>query len=493
MILQKEQNRELAQSLRDLIPHSLRQHNVPGLNIALSIGGSMVLEDGFGYANLENQAPMSPRSVTKAGSMSKLYTATAVMQLIESGVMALYEPINRYLSGFRIDNPLGEREITLYDLLTHRSGINGGVDVQCDFQPARPISEALPARYRKSMLETYSGELLPLWSAKVGEKVQYSNLGSDTLGYLVEVTNPEKLDFSSYIRAHILEPLGMGSSLQPVSHDPAHVPYEIQERLSTGYAAFGEQLIPTPWLSIADYPAGSLLTTPGDHIRLLLAYLNGGEYQGSRILQPESVERMLTPQAKLPDGRSIGLIWWHMPLAGMDWIGHAGAYMFGWSSISLACPQYNAAFVACSNKWNMVPGGERYSAGLDIARYLAAWLQREAAGKRQNPHPRSWAWKVSYLQGMMMVDQLNGSLGISSPVTDGMLADMQPGKADAGDWDADGFAAGVRDLREVKMTPAAIRTFLESERCQVAFEEMVFLSRQIAPSGDKLLIPALLT
>ena len=102
-----EQDSYVIQTLREFISHSLRHHNVPGLNIALALGGKIILEEGFGCADLAKQVPMTAQTVTRAGSMSKLYAATAVMQLVEADVMQLHEPINRYLPDFQINNPLG--------------------------------------------------------------------------------------------------------------------------------------------------------------------------------------------------------------------------------------------------------------------------------------------------------------------------------------------------------------------------------------------------
>ncbi len=484
---------DLIHALRRLIPHSLRQHNLPGLNISVAVHGQVILDEGFGYADLARRTPMTARHVTHAGSMSKLYTATAIMQLIEGGALELYAPVNRYLPDFQIQNPLGEREITLYDLLTHRSGINGGVDVDCDFVLTRPLSEGLRLRYQKPMLNAYNGALLPLWSARVGEKFQYSNLGTATLGYVVEKNNPEGLDFTTYILKHIMEPLGMASSLQPVTQDANSVPGHIRANFSTGYASFQDCLIPTPQLFIGDYPAGSLLTTPGDHLRLLLAFMNGGEYDGKRILKPESVQRMLAVQVKVADTLSVGLMWRHTPLDGLDFFGHSGEYMFGWSNISLACPQLGLALVVCANRWNMV--GDRNSAGVDIARFIAAWLKQDASGKRRRPPDRAWAWQVSYVRGLLMVNELIGVLGVPSPLTDEMLDAMtngarpHPGRPEAGSWDAEGFRAGVEDMRNVMMTPQAIQAFLESEACRVPYEELLFMYREIDPTGTQPLIP----
>src|SRR6185295_19108991 len=115
----------LIAALKEDIPQILRLVGTPGLNLAIARRGQVIYEDGFGYADLERKIPMTAATVTHSGSMGKTYTATAVMQLVEQGVIGLDDPVNKYLKEFQIRNPLGDREITFRDLLTHRSGLNG--------------------------------------------------------------------------------------------------------------------------------------------------------------------------------------------------------------------------------------------------------------------------------------------------------------------------------------------------------------------------------
>src|ERR1700730_16834262 len=113
-------NGKFIEALKDYIPHVLRYYGTPGLNLAIARDGGVIWEAAFGYADLEHKVPMTPDTVLHSGSMAKPYTATAVMQLVESGMMGLDDPINEYLLQFKIDNPRGNRAITFRDLLTHR-------------------------------------------------------------------------------------------------------------------------------------------------------------------------------------------------------------------------------------------------------------------------------------------------------------------------------------------------------------------------------------
>ncbi len=491
-------DRRLVAALESYIPHIIRQNGTPGLNIAVASHGRLIWERGFGLANLATRAPMTPATVMHSGSMGKTYTATAVMQLVEQGVLGLYEPINRYLKGFQIINPLGDREITVFDLLTHRSGLSGNT-AGSHFAIPAPLREFIPAGYRRTHFEWYQETALPLWTHKVGEQFDYSNFGLATLGYLVEVTNPEGLSFSDYVRRHIMEPLSMTSSRFPPVQETPWIPKEIADRMSTGYAAFGPVALPTPTIYFADYPAGTVVTTPGDHIRLLMAYLNGGELDGHRILKPETVRLMLSPKVTFSvQGREpspltssgVGLIWLVNNAGKPDeYFSHAGAHMFGWYNDARAYPRRSLAVVVASNAWDMVAASPAvYQRIMD---FVHTWLANESVSAVRAPAPASWAWKTSYVIGLMMAERLRGYLGIPEPITDAMIETMATGaivraERENGEpvWDAEAFRLGMRDMRAVPMTREAIREFLASERVRVGPEEIRILYHELGGRGE---------
>ena len=115
----------LIDAVRDFIPNVMRAQNTPGLNIALARHGEIIWEAGFGYANLESRQPMTPETTFRSGSMGKTYTGTAIMQLVERGVIDVHERADKHLP-FTIENPLGDRPVTVHDLLTHQSGLAYG-------------------------------------------------------------------------------------------------------------------------------------------------------------------------------------------------------------------------------------------------------------------------------------------------------------------------------------------------------------------------------
>jgi CubicO group peptidase (beta-lactamase class C family) len=483
-------NSRLIAALEDFIPQVLRIHGVPGLNLAIARGGKVIWEKGFGYANLERRVPMTPATVMHSGSMGKTYTATAVMQLVERGVVELDAPVNRYFKEFQITNPLGGRDITVRDFLTHRAGLSQN-DAHSVFDTPKPLAQHVPESYRRTHFKPYRG-LAPMWISNPGEKYTYSNLGIATLGYLVEVTNPEKLSFSAYVQKHIIDPLGMRSSQFPAVQDSAHIRPDIWARMSTGYSGIGALRVATPTIYFGDYPAGTVVTTPGDHIRILLAYMNGGQLDGYQLLRPETVKEMLTPQVPAAGEASVGLVW------GLRDVGketmsfsHSGAHMWGWTNNYIGFPALELALAISMNRWSIQnEAATRLREATLITEFVRSWVVRERAGTLVIPPTRSWAWKLSYIAGMMVVERINGTLGIDEPISAAKIeamvrsADVQA-ELGPGDrvWDADGFRAGIRDLTPVEMRPASIAAFIRSGRAQVMPEELPLIYLELGGRG----------
>ena len=466
----------VVERIRDYLPELIRVHSIPGLNVAVARRGEVIYEEGFGWADIARQVPMTRHTVMHSGSMGKTYLATAVMQLVERGVVGLHEPINKHLRHFQLVNPLGEREITVYDLLTHRSGLTPN-NATSSYSTPVPLADHLKDTFSRGVHDLYHGSVASQWLGKVGQAFMYSNYGMATLGYLVEVANPDGLSFSDYVQRNIIDPLGMSSTQYPPVQDAAHVRPDIFERLSTGYAGYGEWNIPTPTVYFADYPAGTVVTTPGDHIRLLLAYLGEGTYNGNQLLRPETVRAMLTPQTEWPShGRpgAVGLVWRILNHGAADEsFGHGGGHMFGFTNDYRAYPRLDLAVAVATNRWDQVWWSMTAAPPSAVAMAedaIASWV----AAENQAPRPRrSWAWKESYAIGMLMAERLQGSLSITEPLTadhvETMLASqfsaIRPGAR--GDWEVDAFRAGVADILAGETTAPALREFMASERLQV--------------------------
>lgn len=467
---------QLEEALDALVPEILAYCKAPGMSIALGVGDAVVLAKGYGFADLATRRPMTAETVGPTGSDGKPYTAVAIMQLVERGIISLDEPVNTHLGGLRLVNPHGDREITLRDLLTHRSGL--GTDFgYCSRVPPAPLGEILRRAFAGSRTDLYHG-VFPLWATKVGTHYQYSNLGIAVVGYLVELLNPHGVPFSEWVRRHIFEPLAMTSSCFPPAQDAAHVPADLLARRSTGYTTLGGFQFQLPQIYPGAYPAGTALTTPSDHARFLLAMAGGGRLGDRKILTPETAASMLTPQAGTgPDpSAAVGLVWNVFDTGDGVYVGHGGEYMWGWNSVSRFWPAARIAVTASVNQWDAGGGvSDRPShlAGRLMLDIVSAW----ADGRDPRPG-RGTASGQSYLAGALVADMLTARLGISgspAPAEISTIADsaiIAPGTP----WDADAFHAANAD---VGATDGTLPAMLHLISKQIPPHHLSLLQRQL--------------
>jgi CubicO group peptidase (beta-lactamase class C family) len=448
----------------------------------------LIWKAAWGLADLATRAPMTPEHTFKVGSMSKPYVATAVMQLVEAGRVSLDERADAYLP-FKVENPLGERPITVRDLLLHQSGLCLGDAGISRMETPRPLAEALAEAYSHDRQPAYEGTRSPIWSAKVGEAWQYSNLGTGTAALIVERANADALSFADYVQRHIMDPLGMTTAQFPLMHDAAHVRSEVWSRLAPGYMRMGGAYLPTPTVQIESYPAGAAMMAPADHLRFLMAFQAGGALDGARILKSETVAHMLEPHRPgSPPDYKQGLIWWvkdkGLPT---EEFGHGGAYMFGYVNVGVCYTKLDAALVVSANEWPLPGGGITRDL---VQRFVLDWLLMEARAGVAAPK-EDWAWQASYVMGLVVVDALQGALGMSTRMTPEEVRRMAdaavfnpavPGGALG--WDPEGFIAGVEDLRDVRITAEGIDGFRDSGRMRVSPADVLTVHRALGGPGE---------
>jgi hypothetical protein len=209
----------------------------------------------------------------------------------------------------------------------------------------------------------------------------------------------------------------------------------------------------------AHYPASTVVSTPGDYIRLSLAYMNDGELDGHQLLKPETVARMLTPQAEFASRREkVGLIWLIGDEGELSYhFGHGGAHMFGWRNDFRAYPTQDFAVVVATNQWGITLTKTEPAI---IADFISLWLRyNRENGADRSDIAHDWSWKSSYVVGLLLTEQLRGWIGATSPMTEEMIGEMAGGAVlteglanTAVAWDPDGVRAAVRDMLEVEMT-----------------------------------------
>jgi hypothetical protein len=167
---------------------------------------------------------------------------------------------------------------------------------------------------------------------------------------------------------------------------------------------------------------------------------------------------------------------------------HAGAHMFGWTNEYAAYPGQDFALAVFTNQWPIRTG--RYPESATISNFISQWLNREAASPGVARPVRSWTWKVSYVAGIIMTEQLKGYIGVPQPVTPEIIDVMARARAlpaaenGIATWDEDGFRTGVTDMLTLKdFTPVEINGFLKSDRLKVLPEELELLHRELGGTG----------
>lgn len=472
----------LETALDEMVPEILSATGAPGINVAVGVGEDVVLARGYGHAEVATRAPMTPDTVGPIGSDTKPYTALAALALVEAGHLSLDEPVNNHLGGLRLDNPHGQREITLRDLLTHRSGLGTTLGF-CDFVPPPPLGEHLARVFAAGRSDVYGGDLFPLWSTPVGTTYQYANTGMAVVGYLVERANPEGLPFSAWVRSHVFEPLGMSSTHLPAAQNADNVPADVLARRSAGYATLPGLAVRLPQIYIGDYPAGTALSTPGDHCRFLLAMAGAGRLGGRRVLSAELARAMVSPQA--PRGAdpsaSVGLVW-NLFNHGTDdfYFGHGGEHMWGWNNVSRVWPGPRVAVTANTNQWDLGDNGTSdrpsHLAGLLLLGVVAAWVNG------RDPRPtRHGADALGYMAGVLVADRLGPRLGMPGRLADADLAAVASGLSSGPgtSLDAGAFAEALREHASAR-GPAQI---FAAVRGQVPDHQRELLQRRLGVPG----------
>ena len=273
---------ELEAFLDDLLAAEMADKHIPGAVVAVVEDGDLLLTKGYGYADLDGQVPVDPeRTLFRVGSVSKLFTWTAVMQLLEQGELSLDTDINEYLD-FAIPATFSE-PITLRHLMSHTPG----------FEFKGTNLYGLQAE-RMSPLGDWLAANLPARVFPPGEVAAYSNYGGALAGYIVERVSG--LPYNDYVEQNILAPLGMARSTfrQPL-------PENLTPDMATGYN-YTDEYIEGGFMFMLSPPTGALSATATDMAHFMIAHLGNGELDGRRILQEETARQMHS-QLYTPDPR----------------------------------------------------------------------------------------------------------------------------------------------------------------------------------------------
>jgi CubicO group peptidase (beta-lactamase class C family) len=283
---------------RTLAGDAAAQMRRGGVGIVVVSEGVTVLTEGYGFADQETGREIDPDTVFRMGSITKLFTVFAVMQLVEDGLVDLDAPLSRYIPEFVIQTREPYRAITVRDVMSHHAGLPA--DLYKGWASGVADAEGWDTAYRDYLI------LLPQEYATMPPRTffSYSNIGFSLLGLLVEQVSGQQ--YSEYVESSILQPLGMGSS-------GFYVEPEFAQRIATGYPNKGMEA--DDLAQIRDVPAGSLYASLEDMGRFMEMVVQEGRIPGSTmsIVDADTFELMGQRQnqdVELDFDFSIGLTFW---------------------------------------------------------------------------------------------------------------------------------------------------------------------------------------
>ena len=308
-----------------IVPMQLAQEDIAGVTISIVKDGKVLFAKGYGYADVAQKKPVSPEeTLFRPGSVSKLFTWTAVMQLVEQGKLDLDRDVNEYLD-FKIPEAFG-KPITLKNILTHTPGFE------------EQIKDLFTYDAAKLNLGEYLKTHIPARIYPPGTVPAYSNYATALAGYIVERVSGRP--FNEYVEENIFKPLGMTRSTfaQPLSP-------ELAPNMSNGYKLASDE--PQQFEIISPFPAGSMSAPAGDMTRFMLAHLQGGQFGEARILKPETV-RLMHSQLFALDPATNGMAhgFYEESRNGRRIIGHGGDTVYFHSDLHLILDEGVGFFIS---------------------------------------------------------------------------------------------------------------------------------------------------
>lgn len=303
--------------LDGFMPMQLERENIAGAVVLIVKNNQVLFAKGYGYADVKSKKPVTvDATLFRPGSISKLFTWTAVMQLVEQGKVDLDHPVNEYID-FKIPDTFG-KPVTVRNLMTHTPGFQ---ETEKDLLSGEQLASEPVGQYLR--------DHMPAQIFPPGTTPAYSNYGAALAGYIVQRVSGEKFD--DYIRDHIFKPLDMNHSTftQPL-------PADLKPLMSSGYEEGSGKAKPFEFLAPAYAPAGSLSSTAADISHFMMAHLSDGKYGNAQILKPETVKLMHSRAFGLSDaldGMCLGF--YEESRNGHRIIGHGGDTVYFHSDLHL--------------------------------------------------------------------------------------------------------------------------------------------------------------
>lgn len=313
----------------EVMAQQMADAHVPGAVVIVVRDGKVAFSKGYGFANLETRTPVDPeKTVFRIGSITKVFTATAVMQLADRGKLALDDDVNRYLPSWKVPATYPQ-PVTFARLLTHSAGLD-------EIAPGRRTNDPSAQIPLGEFLSTRIVRRLP--PATI---ISYSTYNMALAGYLVETISGKSL--RDWFTANIFAPLGMTRT------SLGALPAAQQGDRAVGYAYTLRQHRPLPWEYFHTYPASDINSTAADMSRFMLAELAGGALGDARILSEASTRAMQRRQfGNHPSVAGIGYGWFESRIDGLSAVEHGGT-MDGYAALVWLSPRENTGIFIAAN------------------------------------------------------------------------------------------------------------------------------------------------
>ena len=328
--------------LDGFMPYALHTADIAGAVVVVVKDGQVLAEKGYGYSDVAEQKPVDPKlTLFRPGSVSKLFTWTAVMQLVEQGKLDLDTDVNTYLD-FKIPDRDG-KPVTLRNCMTHTAGFEEQLKglMGAEGGAIEPLEHHLTA-------------WVPTRIFAPGSTPAYSNYATALAGYIVARTSGQSFD--DYLDQHIFAPLGMtqASFRQPL-------PDQLKPYMSKGYQL--ASLPPKPYEIVGPAPAGSLAASGSDMAKFMIAHLQKGAFGSQRILQESTAEQMHTTSlTMLPRLHRMLLGFYEQDYNGRRIIGHGGDTNWFHSNLHLFIDDGVGLFVSVNSQGKAGAAGDIRSA-----------------------------------------------------------------------------------------------------------------------------------
>jgi CubicO group peptidase (beta-lactamase class C family) len=314
----------------------MQEVHIPGLALGIVHGDQIVHVRGFGVANPAGQ-PVTPHTPFILGSLSKSFTAVAIMQLIAAGKMELDAPVQRYLPWFRVADRNASAQMRVYHLLHQTSGL-----------PTTAGAEAMAGTGQASLAQRVRELRTVVLTAPVGTTFHYSNANYLVLGLLVQVVSGQS--YGAYIQQHIFAPLQMHHSFVSLADATQH-------GLATGYRWWFGVPLPAslPYLS-DQLPAAFLISSAQDMTHYLIAHLSDGSYQRTPILAGWAMCELHQASALVSaknGGLFYGMGWFIGATGGVSTIAHDG-YTANFHAAMVLVPSQDWGIVILVNAYGFI-------------------------------------------------------------------------------------------------------------------------------------------